>query len=121
MYTSKYKKAESRFLHVLIKKKFKNAIAIYDELGITSQMLSNWKKTNVPLRYAGYLGRKYNFSPALLAYETHLILSHGKPTTYEQLLDKVNLFSKEEKEYILRGSYEDASKFIKGFDQEVHR
>lgn len=123
-YPPKYKTAEGRALYLVAKKTKGNFIELARSMGFMSTYFSTVLKKGLPIKYAGYLGRKYNFNPAILAHESYLLMTRDpkSPTRYEDIviLGGCDFFSPEDQQYILAGTYiKDPVRFLRIHDKEV--
>jgi hypothetical protein len=92
------------------------------DLGLIRTYLPQCFREGIPARYAGYLGRKCGFNPALISYENYLLITPAPIAVgYETLLKgSSGFFSEEDREYILRGAYvKDPNKWIRQADKTV--
>ena len=72
----------------------------------------------LPVKYAGYLARKYDFHPGLLRYEDYIRL--GGEETYPTLLKTCGFITRAERDYILEGEYiADAKTFLLKEDKGI--
>jgi len=115
----KYEQAEKRVLYILIQKRFGSAKNVAKLFSVTPQQVSNWFSVSIPLKYIGYFGRTYKINPALLDYETYLLMAFGKVKTFPELVKESIAFTAEEKVYILKGKYIDPAKFLKASDSKI--
>lgn len=121
-YPNKYKTAEARALFLVTKKTVGTFTALASLLGFTPTYFSTIISKGLPLKYAGYLGRKYNFNPALLAYEQYIQFTQCTKNIlpYVDTVASTDLFSKDDQEYILGGTYiKDPVKYLRQLDKKV--
>src|SRR6187399_561259 len=102
-----YKTAEARVLYLTAVKGYGSITALAKDLGVKKQWISYVFKHGLALKYAGYLGRKFKFSPELLAYDTYVYLHGGYPACelYSKFVEVTDFFNDEDKKYILKGTY----------------
>jgi hypothetical protein len=118
-FPNKYKTAESRVLYLVAKKGYGTFAALADELGVARQFITECLQYSLPLRYAGYLGRKFSFCPGLLSFESYLQTT-CKPAGVDELLSDTLFFNAKEKSYIRDGSYiRNVREYLKGIDKEI--
>lgn len=122
LYKTSYKTAEARALYLVAIKGYKSMSAMAKELGFTKQYYSTIFSIGLPEKYAGFLGRRFGFSPVILGYERYLNFCHGKfvPTYDKFFLEDSTFFTAKDIDYILEGSYiKDPYKFIRLKDKAI--
>lgn len=120
-YKPKYKTAEARVLYLVARKGYGSLSALAKDLGFTKAFITAILKDGIHPKYAGYLGRKFVFPPALLCFDKYLSL-RNKETKYTTLLEHTKFFNTEDKAYILRGEFiKDGSKFQRLMDREIRK
>jgi hypothetical protein len=118
-YKEMYKESHMRSLYVVAMKSYGSLNKLCIDVGIKRQYVTQCRKKGIPLDYAGYLGRKFNISPAVFCYETSLMMS-TKVISYNDILKGESYFTLEEKKYILAGAHiRDAKSWIKLKDESV--
>ena len=123
-YKAKYKTAEGRVLYLIAKKFYGTADRMAQALGISRQFITYFfnQKVNIPDKYIGYLARKHDVNPALMAYDKYLVLERYPAAVgyYTEFVQNSQAFTKEDKAYILRGTYiKDPVKFIRQLDKSL--
>jgi len=120
-YKVSYKTSEARVLYLTARKGYKTLRAMARALGFPAQFLSQCMHEGIPLKYAGYLGRRFGYPPALLTYETELqtrMKSEYMP--YKQFLSIQDYFNAEDIKYILAGEHiKDPARFLALKDKEI--
>lgn len=115
-----YKTSEARALYLVAIKSYGSLYALSKELGFTRQYFTDIFKNGLPLKYAGYLGRRHELCPAVLCFEVDALMCAGPMLSYKDLIDTQPYFTEEEKKYILAGTHiKDVGKFIKLKDKEI--
>ena len=118
-YKETYKESHMRVLYVVAMKSYGSLNKLCIDVGIKRQYVTQCRRKGIPLDYAGYLGRKFNISPAVFCYETFLMMS-TKVISYNDILKGESYFTPEEKKYILAGAHiRDAKSWIKLKDESV--
>lgn len=113
-FPKQYEKSEQRTLYLVAHKLYKTMTALCEHFGCVRQFGNYLMRQEVPIKYAGYLGRKYGFHPALLNYEDYVVV--GGEQEYKDLFSG-KFFSKEEMEYILDGKVPDGKKIVTKSDK----
>lgn len=98
---TEYKNSIGRFLYVVVMQKFGSCKKFADSLDVSKQFIYHMINGEVPVRFAGYLARKYDFHPALLRYEDYIRL--GGRESYETLLKTCGFITRAERDYVLEG------------------
>lgn len=114
-YPSRYKTAEARVLYLTGAKGYGldgnrgGIVKLAEDLGVVRSYITECLLKGIPLRYASYLANKFEYHPALLAYETYLLVTQqnfGKEAVlYKEFLDQQNFFNESDKRYILNGTF----------------
>lgn len=118
-YKPKYKTAFSRVFYLIRKKKYLNWEDMAADLGCSRQYLGECMREGIPVKMAGYLGRKFGFHPALLNHETYL---NYESVRLRAFIVKSRLFTTEDEQYILEGIHiENPDRFIEKLDKEYGR
>lgn len=116
-----YETAEHRALFVVGQKGYGSFTEMAEALNVSKPYISQFKHTGVPINYAGYLGRKFKFHPAILCYESYIRLRY-KPVPYRELFKTTNFFDERQVRYILDGTYiEDPAKFLRIQDRNFNK
>lgn len=119
-YSPVYVTAESRVLYLIIKKKYGTMTALAKSWKVSRQFIDQCLKLGPPLKYVGFLHRKFGIASALLDYKTAVIL--GETSSYETLLNKADFFSGRDKKYVLQGSFiRNCKIFAKASDETIYK
>lgn len=121
-YTIKYKTAEARALYLVAKKEYTSLGKMSRALGFGASYVATLVQSGIPVKYAGFLGRKFGFHPAVLAYEKWIeFIGNTKETLlYDNIVQSSPYFTRDDAEYILKGSYiKDPVKHLRLLDKKV--
>jgi hypothetical protein len=114
-----YRTAEGRALYLVAMKRYGSLIELGKVFKVNRQAVSNYIADGLPYKYAGYLGRKFGFSPYILDYKSYLIGHLYAPHRYDELFENQDYFNQDDINYILDGEYiKDGAKWIRAFDKE---
>lgn len=123
-YKPQYKTATGRALYLIATKAYGSSGKLALDLGISKQYVANciggW---DIPVKYAGFLGRKWGFHPGILAYPEWLVFETPySALEYSSLVDDdaYTFFTGEDIEYILEGTYlKDPVKYLRLLDKKI--
>lgn len=120
-YKERYKTAEARALYLVARKGYGSLQDMAEALGFTKAFYHGIFLNGLPEKYAGYLGRRFEFPPGLLAFDKYVQLL-DREVKYTALLEQTKFFNSEDKAYILHGSYlKDAAKFQRALDKGIKK
>lgn len=113
--------AEYRALYIVAQKGYGAFDIMAEDLNVSKSYVSQLKHIGVPINYAGYLGRKFKFHPAILCYESYIRLRY-KPVDYDELFSTTKFFDARDIRYILDGTYiKDPAKFLRIQDRNFNK
>lgn len=98
---SEYKSSIGRFLYVLAMQKYGSCKRFADDIGVSKQFIYHMINVDIPVRFAGYFARRFDFHPAILRYEDYIRL--GGRESYETLLKTCGFITRAERDYVLEG------------------
>lgn len=120
-YKDRYVTAEARVLYLTAMKGYGSITKMAKDLGLGANFMPQCFSKGIPLKYAGYLGRKWGFNPALLRYEDY-VLGSLRPITFDVMLDETKFFDEADKRYILKAKFiRDSMKYLRIKDKEIKK
>jgi len=110
--------SDMRFLWVLVKTQYPSVAAFARDIGVPRAYFHECITRNrIAVKYAGFLGRKFNFHPGLLKYETYMHMV-SDPLEYAALIESAKFLVPADRRYILDGlRVSNVKKHLKTLDQ----
>lgn len=114
-----YKTAVQRIIYIISSRHTESLSGLARSLCVTRQYVNEWMaKSEVPVEYAGKIGRMFGFDPRLMCYGNYVLMFGSSAISFTDIVN--DNFSDDEAKYILRGTYlKTLKKYIILKDKEI--